>query len=77
MLQIINANYLGAFKINIEFNDGIKKDVDFLQILAHNYPAFEPLKNIEIFKNYTITDTLEWNNGTIDIAPEYLYNLNS
>ncbi|MCQ2175895.1 MAG: DUF2442 domain-containing protein [Bacteroidales bacterium] len=25
------------------------------------------------FRNYVLTDTLEWNDGEIDIAPEYLY----
>lgn len=36
-------------------------------------PVFKPLENIDLFKKFTVTDTLEWDNGNIDIAPEYLY----
>ena len=38
-----------------------------------NIPFFDPLKDVELLKNFRLTDTLEWMDGKIDIAPEYLY----
>ena len=45
---------------------------DFTDVIAR-YPAFAPLVETSRFKAFTITDTLEWENGRIDIAPEYIY----
>ena len=45
---------------------------DFTDVIAR-YPAFAPLVETSRFKAFTITDTLEWENGCIDIAPEYIY----
>ena len=71
-LEIIKAEYLDGYRMLISFNDGQRKVFDFSSLID-KYPVFMPLKNLEIFKFYTITDTLEWNDSTIDIAPEYLY----
>jgi len=30
---------------------------------------------MEVFKKFNITDTLEWENGNIDIAPETMYEM--
>lgn len=39
-----------------------------------NYPAFEPLKDKEVFRGvYIDYDTVNWLNGDIDISPEELY----
>lgn len=73
LTEILKADYLGGYRIAVLFNDGIRKVVDFADLLRKNYPVFKPLKDINVFKNFKVTDTLEWNNGTIDIAPEYLY----
>lgn len=71
-LEIIKAEYLDGYRMLISFNDGQRKVFDFSSLID-KYPVFMLLKNLEIFKSYTITDTLEWNDSTIDIAPEYLY----
>jgi hypothetical protein len=74
--EVTNAIYIGDYKVSVMFNDGVKKTVDFYTILFDNdYPAFRPLKNIEVFKEFKVTDTLEWDNGNIDIAPETIYDL--
>lgn len=74
--EVTNAIYNGDYKVSVMFNDGVKKTVDFYTILFDNdYPAFRPLKNIEVFKKFKVTDTLEWDNGNIDIAPETIYDL--
>ena len=39
-------------------------------------PATQPLPPLgeeSRFKAFTVTDTIEWENGRIDIAPEYIY----
>lgn len=74
--EVTKADYIGDYKVRVLFNDGVKKTVDFYNILFNNdYPAFKPLKNIEVFKNFKVTDTIEWDNGNIDIAPETIYDL--
>jgi len=74
--EVMNAEYLGDYKVSVQFNDGVRKIIDFYGLLFfHNYPAFLPLKNMENFKNFNVTDTLEWDNGNIDIAPETLYEM--
>ncbi len=74
--EVTHADYIGDYKVSVLFNDGVKKTVDFYSILFENdYPAFRPLKNLDVFKNFKVTDTLEWDNGNIDIAPETIYDL--
>ena len=46
--------------------------MDFLPLIR-KYPVYAPLKDVNVFKNFVVTDTLEWNDGAIDIAPEYIY----
>lgn len=74
--EVTNAEYIGEYKVSVLFNDGIRKTIDFYEILfLHDYPAFIPLKDMEVFKNFNITDTLEWENGNIDFAPETMYEM--
>ena len=61
--EVLNATYLDSYRILVQFNNGVRKIVDF----------FQPLSNLTLFKQFKVTDTLEWDNGKIDIAPEYLY----
>jgi hypothetical protein len=76
--EVTRADYIGDYKVSVLFNDGVKKTMDFYNILfVNDYPAFRPLKNIEVFMNFKVTDTLEWENGSIDIAPETIYELGS
>ncbi len=73
LLAVTDAKYVGGYKIDITFNDGVKKVVD----LSHRLygEVFEPLKNIEKFKRFRLSYyTIEWENGA-DLAPEYLYSL--
>jgi len=74
--EVTHADYIGDYKVSVLFNDGVKKTIDFYNILfVNDYPAFRPLRNLEVFKNFKVTDTLEWDNGNIDIAPETIYEL--
>jgi hypothetical protein len=69
-LEIIHAEYLTDYKIHLKFNNGESKTVDLKDELKGE--IFEPLKNKEYFKSFTIKyNTIEWINGA-DFAPEYL-----
>jgi len=68
-----NAKYLGGFKFYLQFNDGLKGEVD-IQSIIERYDQAKPLKNQkEIAKFYLDSwPTLAWDCG-FDIAPETLY----
>lgn len=47
---------------------------DFANLLAKGQPVFAPLRNLAVFHNFTLDGwTVTWQDGAIDIAPEYLY----
>ena len=72
-IEIIKAEYLDNYRIKLWFNDGKMKIVDLAGSL--NGLVFEPLKELEFFKKFTIKfNTIEWDNGA-DFAPEYLYKI--
>jgi hypothetical protein len=69
--SVVKAEYIKDFLIEVKFNDGTKKVVDFVRWLEG--PMFEPLKEKEYFKRFFIDGpTIAWPNGA-DIAPETLY----
>lgn len=58
--------------LKITFSNDEIKLFDVKQLLS--MPAFQTLKNKEIFENPTIEyGVITWDNGNIDIAPETLY----
>jgi len=74
--EVISAEYIGEYKVSVLINNGVKKKIDFCTILFLNdYPAFRPLKDLEVFRKFNTTNTLEWDNGNIDIAPETMYDM--
>ena len=71
-LEINNAKCLEGIKMLISFNNGESRLFDFATIVDR-YPVFAPLKDKDTLKQFHISDTREWCNGTIDIAPEYIF----
>ena len=72
-LEVKRAQYLDDYKISLEFNDGVLKIVDLQNELDGR--VFEPLRDKNYFKTFTIKfNTIEWDNGA-DFAPEYLYQI--
>lgn len=56
----------------VTFGSGEKRLYDATQLLE--FPAFQPLKNEEIFKNAKVEyGVVTWADGEIDIAPETMY----
>jgi hypothetical protein len=75
LIWVIDAKYVEGYKIALTFNDGLRKVVD---LKPHLYgEIFEPLNDIENFKNFYVSNwSIEWKNGA-DMAPEFLYKLTS
>lgn len=74
-LHVETVEYLDSYRLRLTFNNQAIADVDLAQELYGE--IFEPLKNIEYFKQVFLnpeTNTIEWPNGA-DFAPEFLYDL--
>lgn len=73
LLSVTDAAYLVDYKIRVSFNDGVEKQVDLSGELSG--AVFEPLRDLEKFKNFSLShNTIEWENGA-DFAPEFLYTI--
>ena len=71
-LKVSGIRPLENHKLWIRFNTGETKLFDFTPML--DKPAFSPLADIVLFKSVYIDYGVPvWNNGEIDIAPEFLY----
>ena len=72
-LEISEATYIEDYKIELQFNNGETCLVDLENEL--NGTVFNPLKDKNNFRKFSIVfNTIEWENGA-DFAPEYLYDL--
>lgn len=71
LIKVIDAQYIDGYRIKLTFNDGKVKTIDFKDLLWGE--VFEPLKDIDFFKDFQLNPfTIEWKNGA-DFAPEFLY----
>mgnify|MGYP001571298688 CR=1 FL=1 len=69
--HVVEARYVSGYRIELLFNTGVRKTVDFSHWLKG--PVFEPLRNRQAFRKFYIDGgTICWPNGA-DIAPETLY----
>jgi len=69
--SVTKAKYVKDYLIEVKFNDGTRKIIDFKQWPTG--PIFRPLKSKDYFKTFFIDGpTIAWPNGA-DIAPETLY----
>jgi len=71
-IKISGVRPMEDYMLWVRFNTGEAKTFDFKGLL--DTPAFAPLKDKSIFNAvYIDYGCTVWNNGDIDIAPEYLY----
>jgi Protein of unknown function (DUF2442) len=71
--SITSAVYIEAYRLRIAFADGKTGDINLERELWGE--MFEPLKNLEVFKQFRVDpelNTIVWPNGA-DLAPEFLY----
>ena len=71
--RLIEARQIQGCILWLKFSDGVEGEIDLRDEL--DGPIFEPLKNVELFKQFTINPdlhTLVWPNGA-DFSPEFLH----
>jgi hypothetical protein len=71
--DVIDAKYLGGYRVRLRFRDGVAGDIDLEARIWG--PVFEPLKDVSFFRQFRVdpeSHTLVWPNGA-DIAPETLH----
>ena len=70
-LHVTDATHVEAHRMHVRFNDGAEGQIDLSEAL--HGPIFEPLRDVEYFRSFSIVGhTLAWPNGA-DFAPEFLY----
>ena len=73
-VRVKSAEYVSGRILEVTFSNGAKADLDFSGWIDR-FPFFEPLKDDQYFKNFTLDGwTVSWPNGA-DIAPETLYEI--
>ena len=75
-INVCCVEIVDELKMIITFSTGERKIFDATCLLE--YPAFEALKNKEIFKTAKVEyGVVTWDNGKIDLAPETMYEKSS
>ena len=65
--EVVKAEYVDGYRIRLWFNNHVTKVVDLRTSLKGK--VFEPLKDLNFFKRFTVKyNTIEWENGA-DFAP--------
>lgn len=71
--EVVKAEYVDGYRVKLWFKNNVTKAVDLKPSLKGE--VFEPLKDIDFFKRFTVKyNTIEWENEA-DFAPEYLFDL--
>ena len=69
-IEVLKAEYVDGYRITLWFNNNVNNVVDLKSSLKGI--LFEPLKDLDFFKKFSVKyNTVEWENGA-DFAPEYL-----
>ena len=76
IITVIKAEYIKDYSIKLSFDNGEGGIIDLKSTIFNDHrKIFEPLRDIEFFKKFSLDNwTLNWPNEA-DFAPEYLYNL--
>lgn len=73
LIKVEQAKYLNDYRIQLVFSDGLSGVVDLQDEIWGE--VFEPLKDVNYFKNFTKDRwTIGWDCGA-DFAPEFLHEL--
>ena len=87
LIWINSAKYLGDYRLSLSFSNGEQRVFelsfsngevrvfDAKEFIA-SHPLFSPLKDKQLFSQFRLDGwTVSWQNGRLDIAPEYLYEI--
>ncbi len=71
--NIIKAEYINDYKINLFFEDGKNGIIDLKEYVSKG-DIFSKFTDMDYFKKFYIENgILTWGQGEVDIAPETLY----
>ena len=71
-IKVCGIRPLDNYTLWLRFNTGEVKQFDFTSLLEK--AAYKPLKDVDLFKCVYIDYGVPvWNDGDIDISPEFLY----
>lgn len=71
-IKILTVKPLDDMMMLVTFTSGEKRLFDATILLS--MPAFKSLENKSVFNNAKVErGVIVWNNGDIDVAPEYIY----
>ena len=71
-LKVIAIDIISELCMLVTFSNEEKRIFDLTELIK--YPAYEQLKDYEIFKKAHIENgIIVWDNGKIDVAPETVY----
>ncbi len=74
VITVNNAKYVAGRTLELTFSDGVRAEIDFSGWIDR-FPFFEPLKDEQYFKDFSLDGwTVCWPNGA-DIAPETLHDV--
>ncbi|MDR2718582.1 MAG: DUF2442 domain-containing protein [Treponema sp.] len=72
LITVKQVRPLDDYRLLVRFSTGEEKEIDISNLLDE--PVFKPLQDLNLFRSvYVDYGTVVWRDGTIDIAPEYLY----
>ena len=72
---VIAAKALDEYRLYLTFNDDSVRIFDCLPLIE-KYKIFAPLRDKDVFASFTLDGwTVSWLDGTLDIAPEHLYEM--
>ena len=73
LIWVNKAQYLGDYRLGLSFSNGEERVFDAKEFIT-KYPAFHVLQDKSLFSQFTLDGwTVSWMDGSLDIAPEYLY----
>lgn len=73
LLTITKAKYIDGYRIEAVFSNGIKKMLDFTDVIKNAKGIVRKLADINYFKQFTLDPfTIDWNNE-IGFDPKDLY----
>ena len=75
--RIEKVRYLEGYRLELQFTDGTKGELDFRQRIVGRGGVFEPLEDLGFFKQVIVepeAGTLVWPNE-VDFCPDVLYSL--
>jgi hypothetical protein len=74
LTSVKDVRPLDNYKLLVRFSTDEEKEVDISSLL--NDPAFSSLRDQNVFKSVSVMyGSVAWCDGTIDMAPEFLYEI--